>query len=104
MLDTDGTPLWMRRHRLFESNVALYPAEDCLHPRNMQCAGAYGGARRDKVEARTIRKGGYVPSVSVMADLLGIDWMTEKGLQLSIPPAYTEHVGAQLLDAVEVAA
>lgn len=79
-------------------------ADECLHPRNMQCAGAYGGARRDKVEARTIRHGGYVPAPEVMSDLLGIDWMSEKGLFLSIPPAYTEHLGTQLLEWLEVAA
>lgn len=95
--DEDGTPLWMRRHRLFESNVPLWPAGECVHPRGMQCAGAYGGARRDKVEARTIRKGGYVPSVAVMRDLLGTPWMSEKGCQLSIPPSYTAHIGTQLL-------
>jgi hypothetical protein len=91
--DEDGTPLWMKRHRLFESNVHLWGAGGCTHPKDMQCAGAYGGARRDKVEARTIRHGGYVPRLPVMRELLGIDWMTEKGCQLSIPPAYTVHVG-----------
>jgi DNA (cytosine-5)-methyltransferase 1 len=95
--DEDGTPLWMKRHRLFESNVHLWGAGGCTHPKDMQCAGAYGGARRDKIEARTIRHGGYVPRLPVMRELLGIDWMTEKGCQLSIPPAYTEHIGRQLL-------
>lgn len=98
--DTDGTPLWMRRHRLFESNVPLWGAGGCQHPADMQCAGAYGGARRDKVEARTIRKGGYVPDVDVMRELLGTPWMSEKGCQLSIPPAYTEFIGRQLLEQV----
>lgn len=103
--DSDGTPLWMRRHRLFESNVPLMRAGGCSHPPRkrgapgwVQCAGAYGGARRNAEEARKIRKGGYVPkSVSVMGDLLGIDWMSETGCKLSIPPVYAEHVGAQVL-------
>lgn len=106
--DEDGTPLWMRRHRLFESNVPLMRPGGCQHPPRkrtapgwVQCAGAYGGARRDKDEARFERKGGYVPSVTVMRELLGIDWMTEKGCQLSIPPAYTEHIGRTLLDYIE---
>jgi hypothetical protein len=30
--------------------------------------------------------------------------MTEKGCQLSIPPVYTEHIGAQLWARLEVAA
>lgn len=95
--DEDGTPLWMKRHRLFESNVDLWPAGECIHPRDMQCAGAYGGARRDKWEAKHVRKGGYVPSVAVMRVLLGTPWMSEKGCQLSIPPAYSQWIGGQLL-------
>lgn len=97
VLDADGTPLRMERHRLFESNVPLVPPGECYHPRDVQVAGSYGGARRDKVEARVIRKGGYVPrSVDVQRALLGTYWMTEKGCQLSIPPVYTEWIGRQL--------
>jgi DNA (cytosine-5)-methyltransferase 1 len=96
--DTDGTPLWMKRHRVFESNVDLWPLNDCTHPVDMQCAGAYGAARRDKWEAKHIRKGGYVPSVAVMGRLLGIDWMSEKGLQLSIPPVYAQWIAARLIE------
>lgn len=98
--DDDGTPLWMRRHRLFESNVTLMGAGGCAHPARMQCAGAYGGARRDKDEARNIRHGGYVPSLRVMRALLGAPWMSEKGCQLSIPPAYGQFIGEQIMEAV----
>lgn len=101
VVDTDGTPLRMERHRLFESNVPLAPPAMCNHPQHIQVAGAYGGARRDKVEARKVRKGGYVPpSLDVLRALVGADWMTEKGTFLSIPPAYTEHIGTQLLQAI----
>lgn len=99
--DVDGTPLWMRRHRLFETNMPLMSAGGCAHPANMQCAGAYGGARRDKIEARTIRKGGYVPTHDVMRRLLDTPWMTEKGCRLSIPPAYTEFLGAQMKEQIQ---
>lgn len=97
VLDDDGTPLQMFRHRLFESNVDIWPAGGCQHDPSVQVAGAYGGARRDKVEAREIRKGGYVPSLDVMRQLLGTPWMSEKGCFLSIPPAYTEHIGEQIM-------
>lgn len=105
-IDDDGTPLRMERHRLFESNVLLYPPSVCDHDPRVRVAGSYGGARRDKDEARLVRKGGYVPSKAVQYRLLGIDWMTEAGLYQSIPPAYTEWLGAQLLDhlATETAA
>lgn len=96
VIDTDGTPLRMERHRLFETNWSLEAPAICQHPRDVQVAGSYGGARRDKIEAREIRRGGYVPSIDVQRDLLGIDWMTQNGMYQSIPPAYTRYIGAKL--------
>lgn len=109
-IDDDGTPLEMWRHRLFESNVwSIRPPDNygdepgtCAHGwYSQQVAGSYGGARRDKHEARNIRHGGYVPSKRVQQRLLGIGWMTERGMHQSIPPAYTEHIGRQLLAHIE---
>lgn len=117
--DEDGLPLVLDRHRVFESNVALTaPA----HPKHgdEQVAGVYGGSRRakrlpgetlaevaprDRYAARYERGGGYVPrSIAVQQQLLGIDWMTVKGMQESIPPVYTEHLGRQMLAAAEAQA
>ena len=100
VIDDDGTPLRMERHRLFESNVDLVAPRADAHDRGVQVAGSYGGARRDKVEARTIRHGGYVPSQDVQQRLMGIDWMTQRALYESIPPAYTEFIGRQLMGAI----
>lgn len=120
-IDEDGMPLVLDRHRLFESNVAL---DAPAHPKHgaEQVAGVYGGSRhakrrdgetlaevapRDRHAARVERGGGYVPrSIPVQQALLGIDWMTVRGMQESIPPAYAEWVGGQLQAAVrqEVAA
>ena len=99
VLDSDGTPLRMERHRLFETSFDLEsPEQACRHPRDMQVAGAYGGARRDKWEAKHIRKGGYVPpSLDVLRQLTGMPWASEKGCFLSIPPSYTRFIGSQLL-------
>lgn len=98
VIDDDGTPLQMYRHRLFESNIGISRRGACRHERGMQVAGAYGGARRDKVEARHVRKGGYVPpSLAVLQELLDTPWMSETGCFLSIPPSYTEHLGHQLM-------
>lgn len=97
--DEDGTRLYLKRHRLFESNVALIVPKSCAHPRSVQWAGSYGGARRDKDEARHVRHGGYVPSAKVQSALLGIDWMTEPEMYEAIPPVYTEWLGRQLLEA-----
>ncbi len=98
--DTDGAGLWLKRHRLFESNLPLLGAGGCHHPRHLRCAGAYGGARRNSEDARLIRKGGYVPAdLEVLKALLGApEWMTEQGVFLSVPPAYTEHLGRQMLE------
>jgi len=104
--DTDGTVLRLKRHRLFEANVLLMGAGGCAgHARKDQVAGVYGGSRSDKDEARYERGGGYTPADrEVQQRLLGIDWMTKIGMRLSIPPAYTEHIGRQLIDALEAAA
>jgi DNA (cytosine-5)-methyltransferase 1 len=103
-IDDDGTPLVMDRHRLFECSEFVMVPDHPKHDRRVQVAGSYGGARRDKVEARTIRKGGYVPSADVQRALLGTPWMSEKGCQLSIPPVYTEYIGRQILERIEAAA
>lgn len=98
--DDDGTMLWLKRHRHFESNVRLTSPGLCRHPRGRQWAGSYGGARDDKVEAREVRGGGYVPRPEVIARLLDIDWMSKNGLYQAVPPAYTYWIGHQLMGAV----
>jgi DNA (cytosine-5)-methyltransferase 1 len=101
--DTDGTKLYLKRHRVFESNIPTGPPpRNCVHPRGVQWAGVYGGARSDKQEARKVRRGGYVPAdASVQSALLGgVPWMTGKGRKECIPPVYAEWFGAQLLAAV----
>lgn len=104
-VDTDGTPLVLDRHRYFEGGPGVFlraPYPHFPHRRDgTQVAGAYSGARRDKVEAREVRKGGYVPAdLDVLRTLLGTPWMTERGCFLSIPPAYTEWLGPQLMEAL----
>jgi DNA (cytosine-5)-methyltransferase 1 len=101
--DDDGTHLVLDRHRLFESSVFLMVPPHQPHDPRPQVAGSYGGARRDKREAREVRRGGYVPTHAVQAELLGVDWMSEKGCQLSIPPAYTQHIGEQFLAYIQSA-
>lgn len=114
--DEDDMPLVLDRHRLFESN---FPLEAPVHQKHdgRQVAGVYGGSRRakrevneslrsvaprDRYAARVERGGGYVPrSISVQQQLLGIDWMSVKGMQESIPPVYAQHVGTQLLAHLE---
>jgi DNA (cytosine-5)-methyltransferase 1 len=118
--DADGARLVLDRHRLFESNVPLLAPHHPTHGDEL-VGGVYGGSRRakrlpgealwevaprDRHAAKHVRKGGYSPrSPWVQQELLGIDWMTVKGMQESIPPVYAQHVGMQLLAHVgEVAA
>lgn len=97
--DTDGTTLHLKRQRLFETDWPLAAPRPCDHTGIQQWAGVYGGARRDKWEARHVRRGGYVPpDKSVAAALLGITHpMTWQGLYECLPPAYTEFIGRRLL-------
>ena len=98
--DTDGLKVWLKRHRLFESNVALMAAGICEHPKDILCAGVYGNGAPSR-DAAKARHGGYTPpSQAVRNDLMGIDWMSRNGLSQSIPPVFTEFIGAQLLDAL----
>jgi DNA (cytosine-5)-methyltransferase 1 len=99
--DDDGTPLRMERHRLFESNLPVAAPGSCRHDKSVDVGGSYGGARRDRHEAKHVRHGGYVPSIRVQQELLGIDWMTQKGMHQSIPPVYTQHIGDQIMFALD---
>lgn len=96
--DSDGVRIHLQRLRLFESNMPITAPRACDHSAHEWVAGAYGGARRDKYEAKYVRKGGYVPrDKEVVKRLMGIEHdMTWNGLFESIPPAYTEHIGNQI--------
>lgn len=94
--DDDGERVVLDRHRLFETSAEVAAPVHRKHDRSLQVAGSYGGARRDKVEARMVRRGGYVPSADVQRALIGVPWMTEKGCQLSIPPVYTAYLAMAL--------
>ena len=96
-IDTDGTPLRLERHRLFESNLPLVAPKADFHDKTIDVAGAYGGGSSDRRHAKEVRRGGYTPAKEVRAALLGIDWMTMGGMSQSVPPAYTKWLGAQLI-------
>lgn len=90
----------VRRHRLFESNVEL-AAPPCDH--------GWQTPRFRSLDSRIVKRGGLASVVGVHGNCnyagefplrcaaMGIDWMTNAELVEAIPPAYTEHIGAQLL-------
>ena len=94
----NGKVVHLQRPRLFETNWVLTAPRACNHAAHEWVAGAYGGARRDKYEAKYVRKGGYVPrDKDVVKALLGVEHdMTWNGLYECLPPAYTEWIGGQL--------
>lgn len=102
-IDTDGVRIHLQRPRLFETSWGMTAPRPCDHTEHEWVAGAYGGARRDKYEAKYVRRGGYVPpDKEVVKALLGIEHhMTWAGLFECVPPAYTEHIGTQLLAHIE---
>ena len=105
-VDIDGAALVLRRHRLFLSNVALLiPSCACAHYRRIgvRVGGVYGGGPENrKIANRSLGtfRGGYTPTKAVAAGLIGVGHMTKAELAQAIPPAYTEHIGAQLIGAV----
>lgn len=89
--------LGVRRHRLFESNLLLHSLA-CQHKEQGRAIGVYGcpgssEMRPTKYGGRFIRAKNAIEAREVM----GIKWMDWKELTQAIPPAYTEHVGKQLL-------
>jgi len=89
--------LAVRRHRLFESNFPLV-APACDHASQPVVLGVYGTGGSDSGRAARGGGGGVKVSGRAAADALGIDWTTNQTrLSQAIPPAYTEHIGRQLL-------
>ena len=94
--------LRVRRHRLFESNVHLDAPACSHHTQPSPVVGVYGnhpdrpgGWKRPDGTSRGVK----ATSVEDASDALGIYHMTTwSDLADSIPPAYTMHIGAQLID------
>jgi DNA (cytosine-5)-methyltransferase 1 len=97
----------IKRHRLFESNVPLM-SPGCLCPNGdtVSVFGHSGEDRRKETLRRSGRVLGHVP-IAEVRQLMGVEWMTSRDdVSDAIPPAYTEFIGAQLvehLDALGVA-
>lgn len=82
----------VRRHRLFESNIAL-TAPPCDH--NWQTPRFPPATNRTNLR-RTVEVGVWRIPLATQQKAMGIDWMTVPELSLAIPPAYTEWLGRRL--------
>jgi DNA (cytosine-5)-methyltransferase 1 len=90
------------RHRLFETPVPMPPPPPCSHsdhPLPIDVTGTGGpflGVRKSP--------GGGVSrkpnNLAHARDVMGIDWMVRRELSESIPPAYTEWIGRQLIASI----
>lgn len=90
-----GLPLY--RHRLFESSLPLAAPH---HPRHLVPASKAG----HWVPGTIISVAGNCAPIAMAREAMGIGWMNRDELAESIPPAFTEFIGAQLLRSIERAA
>jgi DNA (cytosine-5)-methyltransferase 1 len=88
------------RHRLFECNPQLFMAPaTCHHSFKMPASkGQYHELNGDNF----ITCVGHNFKAEDGRIAMGIDWMTRAELSQAIPPAYTEYIGGQLLQHMEV--
>ena len=87
------------RHRLFESNMPINPPGPCKpHPlcHTLDKRKAHYGKTDEWTDFVSVNGGGNC-SVCAARDAMGIDWMTKGELNEAIPPAYTQHLGNQIV-------
>ena len=94
----------LRRHRLFESSHMMYQLQ-CNHVGEAVGVYGHGGNARyvyqDGVRAgRPGHRGGYQGSAAEKREAMGVDWMNGRELSQAIPPAYTQWIGARLMEAL----
>jgi DNA (cytosine-5)-methyltransferase 1 len=95
----------IRRHRLFESSAFLLsPGCACPNGDSISVFGHSGEDRRKATIAAGGGKGTHIP-IAEVRELMGVPWMRNRDdVSDAIPPAYTEHIGAQLIAHLEEAA
>ena len=82
------------RHRIFESNVILVAPP---HPPHAARTTKMG---RAPVDGEYMHVVGNFSGVDRARRIMGMPWANRDGLREAIPPAYTEYIGAQLLEHV----
>lgn len=87
----------VRRHRLFESNIPLM-AVPCDH--SWQTPRFAPASNRTNLRS-TVEVGVWRIPLDVQRAAMGIDWMELRELSEALPPAFTEHIGRQLIQHLE---
>ena len=85
----------LQRHRLFESNIRISAPSRCRHELTRDVLAVVGNGE----QGSSGRRGDYW-GMAERRKAMGIDWTTRHGLSEAIPPAYTEHIGRELLVAL----
>lgn len=85
----------VRRHRLFECSFPV-SAPPCNHA--WQKPRFPAATNRAPNSRRTVEIGVWRIPLEIQQRAMDIDWMTLEELSEAIPPAYTEHIGRQLLE------
>lgn len=100
MLCGSAFGLDVRRHRLFEVNFPLM-APGCAHGSQAPRFDVYEHGKWRKSPTVPVYGNGGRKAREHWARAMGIDWMTDDEMAQAIPPAYTEHIGGYLMQAVQ---
>jgi DNA (cytosine-5)-methyltransferase 1 len=110
--NVDGAPLWnpvvlcgtmfprlrVLRHRLFEANFLILAPPHKKHPlvHTFDKRKSHYGKTDEWKDFVQVTGGGNC-TLAAARQAMGIDWMTKNEINESIPPAYTEFIGQQML-------
>jgi DNA (cytosine-5)-methyltransferase 1 len=97
-----GTMFGLRviRHRHFVCNPAILMAPAACNHYSYSMNSVRGMDRERYKNGAFMTVTGHFSDLDRSSKAMGIDWMTRKELSQAIPPAYTEFIGRQLLQAV----
>jgi DNA (cytosine-5)-methyltransferase 1 len=91
--------LGVKRHRLFETSFMVWNPPVCRSDHPDFFVSVFGGGAKAK------KKGNGFPKTNIIHEraqkAMGIDWMNRDEMSQAIPPAFTEWIGAQLLEVLE---
>lgn len=92
------------RHRLFEANFMIMAPPHNKHPKvhTFDRRKSHYGKTNEWKDFVQVTGGGNC-TLAAAREAMGIDWMSKAEINESIPPAYTEFIGRQLLRCMAVA-